>query len=159
MIWNLPKTFFFACFLEAIARAVLMSIVRMKDDIAPGPIGLDYGITGLIVGQSSGKSRSPAIDALEWRLHKRLDGNNISASCFYPTLWHGQAAYATRAEPIYATVCRTGKSKCIVNGNSGQCCILNGHVSVCCSLGVDVAWGQCAFVGCDLTFTGEIQTI
>lgn len=31
------------------------------------------------------------------------------------------------------------KSKCIVNGNSGQCCILNGHVSVCCSLGVDVA--------------------
>lgn len=25
----------------------------MKDERAPGPIGLDYGITGLIVGQSS----------------------------------------------------------------------------------------------------------
>lgn len=42
-----------------------MSVVRMKDDKAPGPIGMDYGITGLIVGQSSGKSRNRAVDALE----------------------------------------------------------------------------------------------
>lgn len=42
-----------------------MSIVRMKDVRALGPTGLDYGITGLIIGQSSGKSRSRAIDALE----------------------------------------------------------------------------------------------
>lgn len=46
----------------------------MKDERAPGPIGLDYGITGLIVGQSSDsggerrggeKSRRRAVDALE----------------------------------------------------------------------------------------------
>lgn len=42
-----------------------MSVARTEDDRAPGPIGLDYGITGLIVGQSSGKSRSRDTDALE----------------------------------------------------------------------------------------------
>lgn len=42
-----------------------MSVVRMQDGRATGPIGLDYGITGQIVGQSSGKSRNRAIDALE----------------------------------------------------------------------------------------------
>lgn len=62
-------TFFFPPFLPsslaASAGAVQMSIVRMKDAGTPGPIGLDYGIIGLIIGQSSGKSRSRAIDALE----------------------------------------------------------------------------------------------
>lgn len=56
--------FFFLHFL-ATFTGVQMSIVRMKDARALGPIGLDYGITGLIIGQSSGKSRSRAIDALE----------------------------------------------------------------------------------------------
>lgn len=42
-----------------------MSVVRTEDDRARAPIGLDYGITGLIAGQSSGKSRSRATDALE----------------------------------------------------------------------------------------------
>lgn len=37
----------------------------MKDTGAPDPIGLDYGITGLVLGQSSGKSRIRAVDALE----------------------------------------------------------------------------------------------
>lgn len=37
----------------------------MKDGTAPGPIGLDYRITGLIKGQSSGKSRSREIEAFE----------------------------------------------------------------------------------------------
>lgn len=37
----------------------------MKDGTAPSPIALDYGITGLIIGQSSGKSRIREIDAFE----------------------------------------------------------------------------------------------
>lgn len=57
--------FFFLHFLATFTGAVQMSIARMKDARALGPIGLDYGITGLIIGQSSGKSRSRAIDALE----------------------------------------------------------------------------------------------
>lgn len=165
IIWNLPApfsfgVFFFFCFFFLfLTGTVQMRIVRMKDVRALGPIGLDYGITGLIIGQSSGKSRSRAIDALEWRKHKRLDRSNSSISRFYSTLWHGQAVYATRAEPICNSVPHRKKSKCIVNGNIGQCCILNGHVSICCSLGVDVAWGQCAFVSYGLTFTTEIQTL
>lgn len=57
--------FFRPFFLATITGAVQMSIVRMKDDRALGPIGLDYGIIGLIVGQSSGKKSLRAIDALE----------------------------------------------------------------------------------------------
>lgn len=56
---------FFCVFRATFTGTVQMRIVRMKDTRALGPIGLDYGITGLIIGQSSGKSRSRAIDALE----------------------------------------------------------------------------------------------
>lgn len=99
-----PLYFFGFIFWETLTQTEQMSVVRTEDDRALGPIGLDYGITGLIVGQSSGKSRSRATDALEWRLHKRLDGINGSVSCFYPTLWRGEAVHATRAEPVCNSV-------------------------------------------------------
>lgn len=62
---SIPFRVFLPPFWQRSRGAVQMSIVRMKDARALGPIGLDYGITGLIIGQSSGKSRSRAIDALE----------------------------------------------------------------------------------------------
>lgn len=59
------------------------AFVRMKDDRALGPIGLDYRITGLIIGQSSGKSRSRAIDA-SWMTGTRKGWiNKAAGSCFF----------------------------------------------------------------------------
>lgn len=53
------------------------------------------------------KSRSRAIDALEWREHKRLCRSESSMSClFYFVVWAGCAC--NERNP-YATVCRTGK--------------------------------------------------
>ena len=56
---------FLAFFIVTFSGTAQRRIVRMKDGGTLGPIGLDYWITGLIIGQSSGKSRSRAVDALE----------------------------------------------------------------------------------------------
>lgn len=95
IIWNLPAPrfqppFFFFCWVVGNVHgvAVQMSIVRMKDVRALGPIGLDYGITGLIIGQSSGKKSQPRYRC-SWMTGRQKGWTGLTAliSCFYSTLW------------------------------------------------------------------------